>query len=102
MKEVDFSIEINGLMSLRKASAAEHSGPCEPTEIAPYLLSTAYSTHLDGEGRKGEEGGMEGGGVVVCGMKPSGFTSPDNLGCVTLSDPHVTLRSRFARPPAPL
>ena len=78
VKEVDFSIEINGLMGLER----HQQGRCEPAEIPPHLLSAAHSTHLDGEGwgdGRGEDGRGEEGVDVVCGTKPPGFTYLDNL-----------------------
>ena len=72
MEEVDFSIEINRLLSSRGASVDERSGPGEPTETLPYLWFATHGTHLDGEGWRGEEGGVEGGRSRW--LKPPGFT----------------------------
>lgn len=65
VEEVDFCVEINGLVNGGDGSAKGVLGwPCSAIEIVMYLLSAAYSTHWDGDGRKGEGGGagrMKGG-----------------------------------------
>ena len=51
-------------------------GPGGTSEILSYLWFAAHGTHLEGEGRRGEERGGRGKGneVVGCGLKPPGFT----------------------------
>ena len=57
MEEVDFTVEINGLMRFEKRASADKV-PLEP--YGRYLLSTAQGTHWDSDGRGGEATGFGG------------------------------------------
>jgi hypothetical protein len=96
VEEVDFSVEINGLMSLKKGiSGRVIRDHVEPTEIAvPVVCSIRHP--LDDEGRKGGEGKGEGGWVVVCGTETTRVYLPGQPKARDTSrGPQVTLTSRL-------
>ena len=76
MEEVNLSIEINRLLSLRGASVGGCSGSGGATERFYCTCGLQHTAPIwkgkDEEGKRGGRG--KGNEVVGCGLKPPGFT----------------------------